>query len=75
MFTPPPGFKANKQFRIAHNQPASARKGKKVSAAYEEELARCRRLGVGLEGDECADLMKGDDGEGVDVGLRWIRKV
>jgi hypothetical protein len=54
VFTPPPGFRANRQFRLAHGaSPKSAQSKSKAAAnleAWNAALDRARSLGAGMEG-------------------------
>ncbi|CCX09335.1 Similar to hypothetical protein [Tuber melanosporum Mel28]; acc. no. XP_002838685 [Pyronema omphalodes CBS 100304] len=54
VFTPPPGFRANRQFRLAHGASPKSAKSKSKAAAnletWNAALDRARGLGAGMEG-------------------------
>jgi len=60
-FVPPAGFKATRQFNIAHGIAHHDHKGRQT-VAYKNVLERIRIMGVGMEGNPAAELMEHDDG-------------
>ncbi|KAK6534920.1 hypothetical protein TWF281_006220 [Arthrobotrys megalospora] len=75
-FTPPPGFSAGSQFRLAHEfpQPVEIDSDVDEETLLEEELARLERMGAGAE---CLHLsnfpgLEFDSGEGWTAKLRKL---
>jgi hypothetical protein len=59
-FTPPPGFKATRQFNIAHGIDHHVKR--RNTMGYRTALERARIMGAGMEGNPAAELIEHDDG-------------
>lgn len=71
LFRPPPGFRANRQFNIAHNI-TSDRSQPKVSKEYLETYSLVKKMGAGMIFDEVGDIRKFDPSDIVEDDARRI---